>query len=123
MAKLILLQGGQATPYELTLDEVTLGRLPECDIQLQSNMVSRRHARVVRKEDGFVLEDLGSGNGSYVNGKRIEGSIPLKHDDRVKLGPVLLRFDTGEGPEESSFTALANECTTLSFRRCTLPKR
>jgi serine phosphatase RsbU (regulator of sigma subunit) len=103
MSKLILLQGGQATPYELERDEITLGRLPECDIQLQSNMVSRRHARVIRDGQGFVLEDLGSGNGTYVNGKRIEGSIALKHDDRVKLGPVLLRFDTGEGSESSSF--------------------
>ena len=97
MAKLILLQGGQANPYELTTDEVVLGRLPECDIQLQSNMVSRRHARVLRRGNDFLLEDLGSGNGSYVNGKRITEATKLRHDDRVKFGPVLLRFEA-DGP-------------------------
>lgn len=114
MSKLILLQGGQATPYELVADEVTLGRLPECEIQLQSNMVSRRHARVIRDGQEFVLEDLGSGNGTYVNGKRIEGSIRLKHDDRVKLGPVLMRFDTGAG-DESSYTSLTEEAFDLDL--------
>ena len=97
-----MLQGGQATPYELDGDEFVLGRLPECDIQLQSNMVSRKHARVVRREDRFVLEDLGSGNGSFVNGKRISEPVALQHDDRVKLGPVLLRFETDDGEDSSA---------------------
>lgn len=91
-----MLQGGQATPYELKSDEFVLGRLPECDIQLQSNMVSRKHARVVRRGREFVLEDLGSGNGSFVNGKRITEPVALRHDDRIKLGPVLLRFESDE---------------------------
>jgi serine phosphatase RsbU (regulator of sigma subunit)/pSer/pThr/pTyr-binding forkhead associated (FHA) protein len=102
MAKLILLQGGQANPFELTADEVILGRLPECDIQLQSNMVSRRHARVFRRGNDFLLEDLGSGNGSYVNGKRITEATKLRHDDRVKFGPVLLRFESDNQTEGSS---------------------
>jgi serine phosphatase RsbU (regulator of sigma subunit) len=102
MAKLVLLQGGQANPYELTTDEVVLGRLPECDIQLQSNMVSRRHARVFRQGNDFLLEDLGSGNGSYLNGKRITEPTKLRHDDRVKFGPVLLRFESDHQSESSS---------------------
>jgi serine phosphatase RsbU (regulator of sigma subunit) len=101
MAKLVLLQGGQALPYELTRDETVLGRLPECDIQLQSNMVSRRHARVVRRGNDFLLEDLGSGNGSFVNGKRIAEATRLRHDDRVKFGPVLLRFES-DNPDDDN---------------------
>lgn len=97
MSRLVMLQGGQATPYDLKTDEFVLGRLPECDIQLQSNMVSRKHARVVRRGKEYVLEDLGSGNGSFVNGKRITEPTSLRHDDRIKLGPVLLRFETDEG--------------------------
>lgn len=93
MPKLVLLQGGQATPYEIGPNEFYLGRLPECDIQLQSSMVSRKHARIVRDGDQYVFEDLGSGNGSYVNGKRIESAVPLQHDDRIKVGPILLRFE------------------------------
>ena len=43
----------------------------------------------------FIVEDLGSGNGTFLNGKRIAERTPLKSDDRLKLGPILLRFETG----------------------------
>ncbi|HUE17546.1 MAG TPA: FHA domain-containing protein, partial [Planctomycetaceae bacterium] len=48
MPRLVLLQGGEAIPYGLDGDVTVLGRAPECQIQLDSNMVSRRHAQVVR---------------------------------------------------------------------------
>ena len=93
MARLVLLQGGEAVPYELLSASVVLGRHPDCDIQLQSNMVSRRHAEVTVKNGQYLLADLGSGNGTYLNGNRVEKSVILKHEDRVKVGPVLLRFE------------------------------
>ncbi|MBL8849550.1 MAG: SpoIIE family protein phosphatase [Planctomycetaceae bacterium] len=96
MPRLVLLQGGQATPYEIGEAEFVLGRLPECDIQLQSSMVSRKHARVIRDGGNFVFEDLGSGNGTFVNGKRIEAPVALQHDDRIKVGPILLRFESDD---------------------------
>ncbi|HUG93750.1 MAG TPA: SpoIIE family protein phosphatase [Planctomycetaceae bacterium] len=99
MPTLVLLQGGEAVPHELVNDETVIGRLPDCTIQLQSNMVSRRHARVVREGDRVFVEDMGSGNGTYVNGQRIEGRVELDHDDRIKLGPILLRFETERVPE------------------------
>lgn len=108
MPKLVLLQAGEATPYELQSEEVVLGRHPECGIQLQSNMVSRRHAKLCSTGNGgFAVEDLGSGNGTYINGNRIEQPTELKHNDRIKLGPILLRFETEEGAE-SSGSDLAN---------------
>ena len=93
MAKLILLQEGEATTFELTAGETLIGRHPECAVQINSNMVSRRHARVVRTADEFLIEDMGSGNKTFVNGKVVEGPTPLDHDDRIKLGPILLRFE------------------------------
>lgn len=93
MASLVILQGGEAKTFPLTQAETVLGRLPECTIQLESNMVSRKHARVLKEGDQFVIEDLGSGNGSLVNGKKVEGKAVLKHEDRIKLGPILLRFE------------------------------
>jgi len=95
MPRLVLLQGGEAIPYGLDGDVTVMGRAPECQIQLDSNMVSRRHAQVVREGNAFYLEDLGSGNGTFLNGKRIAARTPLKGDDRLKLGPILLRFETG----------------------------
>src|SRR6185436_11259761 len=98
MAKIVLLQEGQAVPFELTVAETVIGRHPECTFQINSNMVSRKHAKVVKDGDQFVVEDLGSGNGTFVNGKKIEGPTVLGHDDRIKLGPVLLRFESPETP-------------------------
>uniref|UniRef100_A0A7C4LP75 FHA domain-containing protein n=1 Tax=Schlesneria paludicola TaxID=360056 RepID=A0A7C4LP75_9PLAN len=104
MATLVLLLDGQATPCPITLDETVLGRHPECQVHINSNMVSRRHARVIRKGDQFLLEDLGSGNGTFVNGKKIESPVELKHEDRIKLGPILLRF---ENPQTAKAAAPA----------------
>lgn len=102
MANLVLLLEGQATPYALTEKETVLGRHPDCQLQINSNMVSRKHARVVQDANKFILEDLGSGNGTFVNGKKIEGPVELKHDDRIKLGPVLLRFESAAGAKGAS---------------------
>lgn len=93
MSMLILLQDGVSTPYPLDGDEAVIGRHPECQIQLDSNMVSRRHARVFRDLGKLFVEDLGSGNGTYVNGTRVAEPLQLRHGDRLKVGPVLLRFE------------------------------
>lgn len=94
MAKLHLLLDGQDIPHSLQGEETILGRHPDCQLQINSNMVSRKHARVLKNGDKFVLEDLGSGNGTFLNGKKLEAPTEIKHDDRIKLGPVLLRFDS-----------------------------
>ncbi|MFP6767488.1 MAG: FHA domain-containing protein, partial [Planctomycetaceae bacterium] len=93
MSVLVLLQAGQAIPHDLSGEETLIGRHPECGIQLDSNAVSRRHARVFVDGGQFAIEDLGSGNGTFVNGQRIESAVPLKNQDRVKLGPILFRFE------------------------------
>lgn len=93
MAKLILLVQGQAKTYDLKNGENVLGRLPECDIQIDSNMVSRKHAKVFAKGADFLIEDLGSGNGTFVNGQKVESAQVLKTNDRIKLGPVLFRYE------------------------------
>ncbi len=92
MATLVMLQAGQAVSYSLSGDEMVIGRHPDCQIQLDSNMVSRRHAQVVGDGDQFFVEDLGSGNGTFVNGKKIDGRTLLAHEDRLKVGPILFRF-------------------------------
>ncbi len=87
------LQDGKAIQHPLTENVTVLGRHPDCQIQFQSSMLSRKHARLVREGYTYLLEDLGSGNGTFVNGKRIETPITIKNDDRIKLGPLLLRFE------------------------------
>ncbi len=102
MPILHLLLDGQDLPHTLQADETVLGRHPECQLQINSNMVSRKHARVVKDAGRYLLEDLGSGNGTFLNGKKLEGPAEIKHDDRIKLGPILLRFEAAELAGKSS---------------------
>ena len=99
MPRLVILQGDAPDPRELT-GEAVVGRHPEVDVQVDSNMVSRRHARLAPEGDGegWLVEDLGSGNGTFLNGRRVTGPAGLTHNDRLKFGPVLARFETKENP-------------------------
>jgi serine phosphatase RsbU (regulator of sigma subunit) len=116
MSRFVLLQGGEVVPFPVTKDIMLLGRHPDCDIQLQSNMLSRKHARLVREDGEFFIEDLGSGNGTFLNGKRIETRSPIVHNDRVKLGPLLLRFEGAEsGTESSSAVAKPEAMATVEI--------
>jgi pSer/pThr/pTyr-binding forkhead associated (FHA) protein len=63
-----------------------IGRAPGCDLLLDDPLVSRNHARVLASEIGTGIEDLGSANGLYVNGRRRMGISPLHPGDVVQLG-------------------------------------
>ena len=63
-----------------------IGRAPGCDIHLDDPLVSRRHARVISSEVGTAIQDLGSSNGVFVNGRRSEGTTPLHPGDVVQMG-------------------------------------
>jgi hypothetical protein len=69
----------------------TLGRTPDNDIAIEERAVSRRHARITFTDAGFVITDLNSGNGTYVNGKRTT-ECRLAEGDRVELGNSCLVF-------------------------------
>jgi pSer/pThr/pTyr-binding forkhead associated (FHA) protein len=71
----------------------TIGRSRECDIVVDDPGVSRRHAAVRGGPDGWVVEDLGSTNGSAVNGVALEGARVLASGDQIELGSTTLRFD------------------------------
>src|SRR5436853_7855850 len=63
-----------------------IGRSRECDLVVTAVEVSSRHCRLHQTADGFLLEDLGSINGTFVNGKRITGRVAVRKTDRVTLG-------------------------------------
>jgi DNA-binding winged helix-turn-helix (wHTH) protein len=76
----------------LSLGENLLGRDEASIVWIDDGLVSRRHARIVIDETGAVLEDLGSKNGTYLRGKRIEGSRKLADEDQVTIGPASMIF-------------------------------
>jgi hypothetical protein len=73
-------------------DELVLGRLSDCDVVLASDAVSRRHARLFFRDGNWVIRDLGSTNGTRVNGVRV-GRCRLRPGDEVVLGDTLVRVD------------------------------
>ena len=89
-AVLIVLSGARAgTRRALTADFATLGRHPSSDLQFDpenDNDVSARHAAVFRQGPGYVVRDLGSSNGTWLNGNRIRSDRSLEHGDRIRLG-------------------------------------
>jgi pSer/pThr/pTyr-binding forkhead associated (FHA) protein len=70
-------------------DSVVIGRGIECDVVIQDLKASRRHCQLTRKEDGFLLEDLGSRNGTLVNGVKIAAPILLKCNQTFQIGDTI----------------------------------
>ena len=62
-------------------------------VYIYSSATMERHARVFRDLGKLFVEDLGSGNGTFVNGTRVDEPMLLRNGDRVKVGPVLLRYE------------------------------
>src|SRR5580658_10026222 len=96
MARLILAtaEGQQAIDLRSTN---SLGRHPNNTIQLLDKIVSKEHCILEQREGQFILRDLGSLNGTYVNGERVRGEILLKHGDDIALGSTRARYDAGSG--------------------------
>ena len=80
-----------STTLKLTDNVTSLGRHDDCVIRIKSAQVSRRHCELYEVGGQLMLRDLGSSNGTYVNGKRVTGEVSLKHGDEVTVGAVTLR--------------------------------
>jgi DNA-binding response OmpR family regulator len=78
-----------ALDRELTL----IGRADECDVVVPDPLASRRHAQVRREPWRYMLEDLGSRNGTLVNGEPLDGERPLQHGDTIHVATTPLRFE------------------------------
>ena len=70
-----------------------LGRSGESDLVLPDKFTSRRHALISRRDGGYVIEDLGSHNGTRVNGKQIAGAVAIGDGDVVKLSCFVISVD------------------------------
>lgn len=74
-----------------------VGRSEEAEILLADESISRRHARIHNTEQGLMVEDLGSSNGTYVQGRKIEGRVRIGLGEEVRLGAVTFRMDPEVG--------------------------
>jgi hypothetical protein len=105
-ASLVVRQGARAgTVFPLTADSVVLGREEGVDISLRDPEVSRQHARVSWQAGTYVLEDLGSTNGTFLNGMQITGQRPLRPGDSIGLGQTILVLQPQAGAEPTPVPA------------------
>jgi hypothetical protein len=97
-AMLILQRGGEAgLTWPLERQTVTIGRGNDCDIVLDDRQVSRVHARIIWNDNHYELEDLGSKNGTHLNGREVVRAQPLRDGDEIQiaLGYKLAFVDAG----------------------------
>ena len=86
MAVIQILSGAESgRQYSIEQPRTVLGRHPECDIVFEIAAISRQHAQILRDGNSFFIEDLGSRNGTYVNGQAIDGKEPLREGDCVRI--------------------------------------
>lgn len=106
--KLIAQTGPSAgKEFPLTKEVITIGRGSGNDIVLPDPRVSRQHAEIRRQDDEFIITDLGSTNGTFVNGVRIEEPQPLRRGDRIEIGTTAFLFQTVPSEEVAPAPAIA----------------
>jgi pSer/pThr/pTyr-binding forkhead associated (FHA) protein len=94
LAKFVVRSGGlKGQRLIVKVPIVNIGRAEYCDIVIPDDSVSSQHAKLTRREGVWVLTDLGSTNGTTVDGERIEGDIPIAPGAHVRFGDVQLVFD------------------------------
>ena len=87
--------------------ELVLGRALECDVPIVSQHVSRQHARLDLSGDKLTVEDLGSSNGTFVNGKKIAGVHCLSHEDELRFHDIVFRVT-------KSYSGFQNESESMN---------
>ena len=93
----LLVKRGPGAGSRFVLDAmvVSAGRHPESDIFLDDVTVSRRHADILRQAERYIVRDVGSLNGTYLNRERIETEAPLNNGDELQIGRFKLVFLRG----------------------------
>ena len=86
-------KGGEQKRLEFDKPEVTIGRVQGNDIILPKGNVSKRHSRIVLKDGKFIIVDLKSTNGTYVNGRKITSPLVVKGSDKIYIGDFILSIE------------------------------
>jgi len=104
---------GKTTEFTLKDDDIIIGRGQDCDIVLPDPIISRHHAKVVKEGENYILKDLGSHNGTRVNGRVIH-SVQLDHNYEIRMGKSKLTFLTeGQAPSPRTATLFVTQESDL----------
>src|SRR5574341_965905 len=95
-------------------EETFIGRIQENDIMIDNLAVSRRHAKIYIKDGKAVIKDLGSANGTFVNGVQVD-EVELKGGDKILIGKHMLKFYEEESPRSEESLAFRYVEGTVMF--------
>jgi len=107
----------RSTEYPLIEDICTLGRSAMCQVVVQLNVVSRLHAKIERQGPRYVLSDVGSANGTFINSRPIHAIHLLNDQDQIGLGAptAMLRFEDPDATSKRSLRLRYDEPTITFF--------
>src|SRR4051812_49990958 len=97
----LLIVRGRGASEAITLGDgvTTVGRHDDCQLRIKSSQVSRKHCELFEKKGLLLVKDLGSSNGTFVNGKRIQEQRVLEPGDELTIGQVMLKVaKAGQAP-------------------------
>lgn len=97
MPKIIIRNGASSREMQIVKDNFCIGRTPENDLEVKDALISRRHSSIIKKGDRYVIYDLGSSNGTYVNREKIEMKV-LDHGDVIRVGDTEITFNEDKPP-------------------------
>src|SRR5690606_10523035 len=86
--------------FKLGEGEYVIGRRSDCQVFVPDMRVSRQHARLWRDGEGWSLEDLGSNNGTFINGVRLQGAAQLRNEDEILIANNKIRVEAQDHPSE-----------------------
>ena len=110
---LVMFRGEDARrSFSVARDVSVIGRREDCDFRIPLGEISRKHCRLIRDNDALRVEDLGSSNGTYVNGLRVQEAV-LGPGDTIQVGPVMfvVQVDGQPGEEDMHPVAIVSEAT------------
>lgn len=104
--QLVVVRGrSNSTTHRLAAGVTVVGRQDGCQLQIRSSQVSRKHCELFERDGQLVVKDLGSSNGTFVNGRKVEGEQPLRDGDELSIGGVTFRVAGGEAGASPADTA------------------
>jgi len=113
VATLIVLQGPDKGRTLRTIDDQVLIGRGSTQVPLTDPTISRRHAQLQAADAGWLLTDLGSANGTYVNGVRIQKPTRLKHGDQIRVGGTLMVYTGEDSVQQFSGVGIPRDLVTL----------
>src|SRR5438128_8517025 len=98
-------KGGAERKESFDKNEINVGRVQGNDLMLPKGNVSKHHARLLYRDGRFIVTDLKSTNGTYVNGRKIAQATIVREGDKIYIGDFVLKLDTGAGASSSPSAA------------------